>query len=80
MTEILETFPQVFCFPKSRIYENAGTHCVCDAGAVLYQLSYRANRGLVSLEVGEECMNDHISELRERYEDSHSKRRYEVIG
>ena len=24
LTEILETFPRVFCFPKSRIHENGG--------------------------------------------------------
>jgi len=24
LTEILETFPRVFCFPKSRINENGG--------------------------------------------------------
>jgi len=28
--EILETFPQVFCFPKSRINENGGNKCLTD--------------------------------------------------
>ena len=26
ITEILETFPRVFCFPKLRINENGGKH------------------------------------------------------
>jgi len=29
LTEILETFPQVFCFRKSRINENGGKLNIC---------------------------------------------------
>ena len=30
LTEILETFPWVFCFPKSRINENGGNYILYD--------------------------------------------------
>ena len=29
LTEILETFPRLFCFPKSRINENGGKTSIC---------------------------------------------------
>ena len=28
LTEVLETFPRVFCFPKSHINENGGKPCL----------------------------------------------------
>ena len=36
MTEILETFPRVFCLPKSRINENGGKRKVKTFLAALY--------------------------------------------
>ena len=51
LTEILETFPRVFCFPKSRINENGGkiraSRCCCAAvqkGHMTEQLLNKRNQ------------------------------------
>ena len=41
LTEILETFPRVFCFPKSRINENGGNNTARQIRVILRKIIVR---------------------------------------